>query len=180
MHNRHSNYPEKIPGSYVLHADDDALNGVYKVQGFICSAHNYPVDARGAFRVSVLKTFENLVEGVELVDTPFDRTQLAQGGHKGQILVRAEALEVRLRVIPGFWSNTMEADVEMTASMSVDAVDGRVLGTTMAADEDQDADAGAACEGGAQAISDAASDAIKELVRGLGERLSNSPRVREL
>jgi len=176
----YSNYPDKLPGNYLLYVDSDAFKGVYKVQGFVCSAHSFPLDARGSFGVSVLKTFENLIEEVRMVDTPFDRSQLAQGGHEAQILVKAENLVVKLRVIPGFWSNTMEADVEMTASMSVDTVDGRVLGTTMAADEDEDADAGSACEGGAQAISGAASRAIKELVRGLGERLSNSPRLREL
>lgn len=73
----------------------------------------------------------------------------------------------------------MEADVDLVASLRVDGRSGRLLGTTVAADDNAVTDAGTGCDGGAQAISLATSGALKKLMGRLGERLANSPRLRE-
>ena len=176
----YSNYDNVLPGTYALHIDDSEFSGAFEFDGYACTAHTFPVDARSAFSSSVLKTFENLVEVVELVREPLDRTSLKEGGYAAQLMVRGEDMDARLALILGFWSSTVSADVELVASITAESAEGRLLGTTVAGEEDEDADAGAACEGGAEALSLATSGAIKKLVRALGERLTNARRLREL
>lgn len=176
----YSNYSETIPGRFALYVDAEKANEVFKVDGFACSAHKYEINAEQAFRVSTLNTFTNLVEEIQIVSVPLTREDMATMEYTGLIHVVLEDMDASLKVIPGFWSAEMEADVEFTASLKVDATEGRVLGTTVEADEDEKADAGGACEGGAEAVSRASASAMKELMQRLGERLANSQRVRAL
>lgn len=179
-YNVYSNYDDKLPGSYALYVDADAMTGTYSVQGFDCAVHRYPVDARGSFKTSVHQTFQNLVENVELVDAPLSTADLQARGHRGQIIVEGQEMDVKLVVIPGFFMADMEADVEVAANMRVDDDDGqRMLGTTVAADKDAISEADIACSGGADAITAATSEAFEELMQRLGERLSNSRKLRE-
>lgn len=175
----YSNYDDKLSGQYALYVDSEELAGEYSVEGYACSAHNYSQDATGAFQQSVTKTFQNLVENLELVDQPLSARDLEARGYTGMIIVEAEDIDVRINVIPGFWTSDMSADVELAASLRVDGREGRLLGTTVSGDDDAKAGAGAGCEGGAKALSEATSRALEDLMQRLGERLSNSRRLRE-
>ena len=176
----YSNYADVLPGRFALHVDSNAFEDTFKFDGFSCSAHKFPVDAREAFTTSVLKTFENLVETVELVQEPLSNAALTEGGYRAQLSVRSEDMDARLILVAGFWSASVSADVELVASITADSAEGRLLGTTVEGDDDGEANAGAACGGGAEALSLATSGAIKKLVRALGERLTNARRLREL
>lgn len=175
----YSNYADKLPGQYALFVDSEELAGEYSVDGYACSAHSYTQDASSAFEKSVTQTFQNLVENLEVVDQPLNQTDLADRGYTGMIVVEAEEIDVRINVIPGFWSADMTSDVEMAASLRVDGRNGRLLGTTVSGDDDAKTGAGSGCEGGAKALSMATSSALEELMQRLGERLSNSRRLRE-
>lgn len=130
------------------------MAGTFKVSGYACSAHDYPVDARNAFGVSVERTLENLVEELEIVANPLNRTAIQAGEFSGMISVKADALEIDLTVIPGFCSAKMRGDADYVS------------------------EAGAGCSGGAVAIGKAVEEAMKEALERLGERLSNAPRLR--
>lgn len=175
----YSNYEDKLPGQYALFVDSEEFAGEYSVEGFACSAHSYTQDAKGAFEQSVTKTFQNLVTELEVVDQPLSGGDLEAQGYNGMIVVEAEEIDVRINVIPGFWSADMSADVELAASLRVDGRQGRLLGTTVSGDDDAKTGAGTGCEGGAKALSTATSRALEELMQRLGERLSNSRRLRE-
>lgn len=175
----YSNYGEKVSGRYALYVDGDEFSGDFKPQGYNCSFHTFSQDASSPFEQSVLKTFENLVEYIEPVDNPLSGNDLTMRGLDGQIVVEAEDMDVRIKVIPGFWSSDIEADVDLAANMTVDSLNGRLLGTAVSGDGDAMTGAGSACGGGADAMALATSDALEELMQRLGERLSNSPRVRE-
>lgn len=175
----YSNYADKLPGHYALYVDAEEMSGKFNAQGRICSAHAYTQDARAAFKQSAVKTFQNLVENVEQVDQPLTQSDLLARNLDGQILIEVEEMNVRIKAIPGFWSGEMEADVELAAGLIVDGQEGRLLGTTVDADEDATTDAGSYCSGGADALSLATSEAIEELLQRLGERLTNSTRLRE-
>ena len=177
--NVYSNYGEKIPGQYALYVDGEEFQGEFKVQGFNCSAHTYTQDARSAFRQSVVLTFGNLVENIELVERPLSRDNLKSNGFDGMIRVRAEDMEVEIGVIPGFWTADMDAEVELTSSLRVDNHEGRLLGTTVSGDADSTKGAGTGCDGGSKALSSATSGAFEDLMQRMGERLSNSQRIRE-
>lgn len=131
------------------------------------------------FTGSVRKTFETLVEQIEVVDRPADRAELAGKGARGMIIVRGEELDGRLRVVPGFWQAGMETEVQMAASITVDGRNGRLLGSTVGGDGNAQADAGGFCEGGAKALTQSAEKAMKQAVGRLGETLTNSERIRK-
>lgn len=76
----YSNYPDKIPGRFALHVDAEELNREVRVRGYACSAHTYAVKGESAFVQSTLRTIEDLVQSVQLVDDPLDRASLRAGG----------------------------------------------------------------------------------------------------
>ena len=176
--NIYSNYSDKVPGRFALYVDAEEMAGDFKVSGYACSAHTYPVDARSAFIGSVQSTMENIVEEVEIVPRPMDSSTMLSRDLKGMILVEVQDLDIDLIVLPGFWSASMEADAEVTVSLVVDGPSGRLLGTHVEGDDDHKAESGGACEGGAVAIGKAVEEAMKEALERLGEKLSNSPRIR--
>ena len=176
----YSNYDDRIPGRFALYVDADVMKKDIKVIGYVCRAHSYPTDARAAFRNSVVGTFGDLVEELEVVKQPLTRSGLAGRGLTAMIVVEAEDYSADLSVIPGFFSALMQAYVEIAARITVDGVDGRLLGTSVEGNEDFRADAGIACEGGGVAVGRATEKAMRETMERLGERLANSRRIRAL
>jgi len=174
----YSNYDNKIPGRFALYVDADDLKSDVKMTGYNCAAYSYPVDASATFTSSVKKTFENLVDEIDIVQSPLDRTQISSGGYRGLIMVKAEDLAVDLRVIPGFFSAEIEADATIIARLTVEGDSGRIMGTSVEGDKTYRTDAGFACDGGATAVGRAVNKAMKETLERLGERLSNSVRLR--
>ena len=174
----YSNYDNKLNLNAALYVDADEMEKNVKPSGIACSAHTYPVNAEKAFETSVFKTFENLVRRVELVEKPLDRQQMRARGYNAMLIVEAEDLDVDFKVVPGFWTSEVEADAEITARLTADTRAGRALGTTVEGDEEATSESGAACEGGATAVGEAVEAAIEETMARLGERLSNSTRLR--
>jgi hypothetical protein len=175
----YSSYSDKVPGRWVVMVDGGQLKEDFKVSGYVCSAHTFPLDASQAFNASVTRTLENVVEYVEDVQSPLSRDQLASSGYAGLIRVSGEEIDADLEVVPGFWSAGMKAEVQLTAALAVDGPNGRLLGGRLSSEGNDDAEAGGACEGGAQAISKATEKALRRLMEELGEKISNEPRLRE-
>jgi len=173
-----SSFDEKLKGKYLFYAEGGELRQEVKPSDFNCAAHRYPLDLSTSFIGSARATFANLVDELEVVDSYVPRDDLAGRGARGIIVVRGEDVNARMRVVPGFWTAGMEARVALTASISVDGRNGRLLGTTVEGDGETQTDSGLACEGGSKALAGASEDAMKETVRKLGEALANSERVR--
>ena len=178
-YNVYSSYDDKLSGRYFLFVQSEEFADRVKPTGYQCSAHSYPIDANEPFKKSVLKTIEQVVEHVELVETPKSASQIVGSGYAGQIRVNAEDLDGRIKFIPGFWSNTAETEVELVAGVKVDGPEGRLLGMTVVGDAKEEGDQGVACGGGAEALATATEKAMKELLTQLGEKLSNSDRLRQ-
>jgi len=178
--NIYSNYDEKLPLKIALYVDAEDMAQRVKVSGYACLAHVYPLDARQAFVTSAVATFENIVSAVTTVSEPLSSAQLQARGLDAMVIVEVQDLDIDLTVIPGFWSAEMKADAEITASIKADTSFGRALGTSVEGSENYTADAGVACEGGAVAIGRATEDAMQETLERLGERLTNSRRLREI
>ncbi|WP_421930173.1 hypothetical protein [Nitratireductor rhodophyticola] len=177
-YNVYSSYGEKLPGKYLLYVSSSKLRKDIKPSDLNCAAHTFPLDVGSGFTGSVRKTLATLVDELEVVDAPVDRDLLKSRGARGMIIIRGEDLNGRLRVVPGFWVNGIETEVEMAASITVDGRSGRLLGATVGGDGTAQSDAGGFCEGGAKSLTMAAEDAMKEAVGRLGEALTNSERVR--
>jgi hypothetical protein len=176
--NVYSSYGEKLPGRYALYVDSEAYSQTVRPTGYQCSAHNFPLDMKDAFKQSVLQTMRQVVDDVEVVQSPLSSEALSRGGLAGQIVVRADSLTARIQFIPGFWSASTDSNVDLSANMSVDGPTGRLLGTSAEGTGHAQGEAGAFCGGGANTVAEASEKASKQLLGQLGERLSNSPRLR--
>jgi len=173
-----TSYSHKLPGKYLLYVASDQLDTVVRPNQLACSAHSFPIEAATGFKGSVRGTLANLIENVEEVSGPVPLDQLRSRGARGLIVVRAENLDGRLRVEPGFWSANMATEVRITATATVDGGGGRLFGSTFEGLGKGDAGSGVACEGGAASMRESAEKALKEVVRKIGEGIANSERVR--
>jgi len=90
---------------------------------------------------------------------------------------RAE-ISPHMDVKPGFWTASMDTTATMVASITVDGVNGRLFGQTVEGTGQAVADSGGACEGGAKALSEAVSGSMTDVMRKIGEAITNSDRVR--
>lgn len=173
-----TSYSHKLGGKYLLYVGSEQLNTVVRPGALTCSAHSFPIEAADGFKGSVRATLANLVDTIEVVEAPIPTDQLKARGARGLIVVRADNLDGRLRVEPGFWSANMATEVRITASVTVDGPSGRLYGSTFDGLGKGDAGAGFACEGGAASMKDSTEQAMREVIRKIGEGVSNSDRVR--
>lgn len=173
-----TSYSHKLPGKYLLYVGSDQLDTIVRPGSAACSAHSFPIQAAEGFRGSVRATLSNLVDSIEQVDGPVAADQLKSRGARGLIVVRADNLDGRLRVEPGFMSAKMATEVRITASVTVDGPSGRLFGSTFDGLGKGDAGAGVFCEGGANSMKESTEKAMREVVRKIGEGIANSDRVR--
>lgn len=174
----YSSYGEKLRGKYLLYVEPSELSTNVKPADVNCSAHNFPLDLRAAFTGTVRKSFANLIEDLVVVESPADRRQLKSRGARGLIVVRADDISARLRVVPGAWQATIETEIEIQAGIMVDGPGGRLLGTSVSGDDQYSGALGPFCSGGEDSLTESSKGALKEVVRKLGEALVNSERVR--
>lgn len=177
--NVYSSYAEKVPGTYLLYVEADEFDKELKFRGFECSAHRYPISLQAGFKGSVVKTFENLTDSIQLVDRAPSRNELHSMGADGLIIVRGEEVSGRMTHHSGFWKNKGEAIIEVQASLTVDGENGRLLGTSVEGDGNDIVSLGMFCGGAEKAVTVASEDALKETMTRLGEAFSNSDRVRQ-
>ena len=176
--NVYSNYENKGQGKWAFYADGSRLfDRDVDVLGIACFGHTYPLDARKAFEQSAFRTFENLVEKIELVNSPIAANQLSRRGFNGQIVVKSEDMKAEMSVSPGFWSATLKSEVDITASVSAFNGLGRLLGSTASQEGETKTD-GAFCSTLTKVLGPAASDSIKRVLTILAERFTSSRRVR--
>jgi hypothetical protein len=178
-YNVYSNYDDKLAGRYALYVDAEEMQSEGRTRGMACAAHSYPYDGRDPFKQSVLATFQNIVEDVELVDFQLDTDALVAQGFQAQLSVEVESSEVDLTVHAGFWSSEIEADAEIVASVRAMGKSGVLLGSSIEGSDDAVADAGGFCEGASTAMQEALGGAIKKTMERLGERLANARKLRE-
>ena len=176
----YQNYSDKIPGRYALYVGAEEMKAEFKVSGYVCSAHTYPVDAISQFVSSAQQTFENVFENVEFVESPVDRSVLQSSALDGLIVVEVDSFEIDMRAVSGFWTAELDSEAEIVVKAFVDGPEGRVFGTTVEGDDDDKREAGAFCSNGSEAIGNSIESAMKEVLRNLAEKLANSPRLRGL
>jgi hypothetical protein len=136
------------------------------------------LDARAAFKEATLRTIEQLVDHVELVDNPVPFDAATAHGKAGVIVVKGDEIQARFVMTPGFWTASAEANVDLTAAVSVDGAGGRLFGSEASGAGHAEAPAGGMCGGAADALADATGKAMKQLLGQIGERMSNAPRLR--
>ncbi len=169
----------KLPGHWLVWVDGSAFVREVRATGMNCSFHKYPMDVSTVFRQSVIKTLENMVESLQVVERPVPVDQLTANGAVGLISVRSDAFSPRFVAIEGFWEGTIDANAEMSATIVADVPGGRMLATTAEGNGNASSGSGGACEGATVALAQATEKAMKELIGTLAERLGNSQQLRE-
>lgn len=176
----YSDHGEPIPGHWVVHVDTQNLEGrVIKTDGLLGRAHNFAMDIAAPFKKSVLETVSKLVEKIELVDAPLSTDALSRSIHLGQIAVRVESFDPKIRFELGWWTNSAHAEVELETSIAVDGSENRLLEATVSSEGDSEGSSGAFGEGGANVLANAAEEAIEKNLERLREQISNSKKIRK-
>ena len=168
-----TNSGQKIVGSTTFFVDPSSLTRLRRddaMQGFLCGAHKYPIDASESFLASI----------PSMMDQIFDSSERATGSgdERLNLLFRVERFEPRVRFSSGFFSNTADATVELAVSVVGTRQGQRVFGTTVDSQRSKTGDGGGFCEGGGLVLADATSTVIKDVLEKLGERIANSPAIR--
>lgn len=142
--------------------------------GSICEGNQYPVDARDAFRASVVGTLERVVERVEPTEAPLARQDMEARGLGAVFLVRADSFGVAVDagLFRGF-----EAEAQLTLLVTAFTHEGRMLrelvyGTAV------ETEGGHGCGNGAVVVGAAVEEAIRNAMTEMGELLANAPNLR--
>ena len=172
--NVYSGFDQRVslPVTYTI--DSTAVTKLRKndtVWGYACSAHRYPVDAIDAFTGSV----PSMMEAV------FDNFHESNGTpQKGitHLVFRIERFDPRLMFNQKFFSMDAYATVEVGLSV-LGTLDGkRVFGTSVDTQRSRTGEVVTLCSGAGVVLGDATREAIKDVLEKVGERLSNSQRLR--
>jgi hypothetical protein len=175
--NVYSSYGDKLPGKFALLVQPEIMTKEVEPSSDNCGPHDYPIDARAAFKQSAIDTVAQLVEAVEPIEKALTSAELREGQYRGQIIVKAEEYSPRLTFIPGFWMAHASSTVDISASLLVDGPDGRLLGTKASESRTVESDA-SGCGSGTDALAKANGKAMEAVLDRLAERFSNEPRLR--
>jgi hypothetical protein len=171
---------QKIAGRWLVYTDGSPLKRQVSATGYSCSAHKFPMDISDAFKQSALKTLQNVVEEAVIVQVPTPVSEAIAQGARGVIVLRGETFSPRFVAITNFWDATIDANVEITASIFMDTKDGRILASSAEGMGNAQSGSGGACEGASTALAQATETAMKRVLGALVERLANTAALRKL
>ena len=179
--NIYSSYDEKIPGTWVVVIDDSAKNVVREISAssHVCSAHKYPINVGDTIATSIKRTMDSIFENViERVNMP-SSDELQQIDAEGTVLVKMDTFEPKLRCSMGFWSGSCTASTDIEFGVIVRGQQGKLFATSVGDSATTDGDSGGACAGAANVLAESISKSVREALERMGERLSNSPKLRK-
>lgn len=174
--NIYSIHDDKIPGRFALVIDPTMrqISRDIKPSSHMCSAHTFPLSIgeslAGSTRLALESIFESVVEMTSAVPT--------DEGVRGTIVVRLDSFSPTLRCTPGFWSGQCTATTEIALGTTIRTKSESLFASSVVGQKTADADSGSACDGGAQALGQSISGAMRDALERMGERLSHSPRLR--
>jgi hypothetical protein len=178
-----SSYGDKMKGPVVLVIEYDlnTANQKVKPSTHICSAHSYPIvvgdDLASSIKATTDAIFEQVVEQPALPT----KDQMQERDIQGTIYVRINRFYPAISFSRGVWethgmaSCDIVLDVTVTDSGNKDLLVTTVEGTTMA----EGGRVRAFCGGGANILSKAISQGIRETMERYAERVSNSDKIRK-
>jgi hypothetical protein len=173
-----TSFSDKIPGKWLLYVEGSNLNATVRPESIECAAHSFPLDFTSGFPASVRQTLPNVLESIEDIPDPVPSDRAKGLGARGVVSECGESMNADLHVVPRFWSSNIATEVNISASVTVDGPSGRLFGQTFDGQGRGDKPSGFLCEGGAEALQEAADQAQQELLRRMAEGIANSDRVR--
>lgn len=179
--NVQASYDSKISGKFALVLDDSLkdANRQVKPGSYVCSAHSYPVSLGTGLSSSLQRMFEQIFEEIQVRPNAPTTEALGREGLRGTVVVRLEEFAPRINCQMGFFSGNCTAYGDLAVSVNVRGASGTLFSTSATGTRVADGSAGGACEGGAVVLGDAINRSMRDLLERLGERVSNSPRLRD-
>lgn len=173
-----TSFSSKLSGKWLLRTDAERLRETIRSSDMNCAVHTYPLDFAAGFPASLRGTLANVVERIEDAGdtTPADRS--GKLGARGIISARGENLRGQFRVVPGFWSANVVAEIDISVALTADGPNGRLFGKTIDGRGRSEAELGAFCAGAAIAVQKAADEAQRDALRRIGEEIGNADRLR--
>lgn len=178
--NIYTSYDEKIAGSWVIVADEGMRNIEREISAssYVCSAHTFPMKVGDAISTSVKAMMASVFENTTARTVMPTVNDLRRDGSRGAVLVRLDSFEPRVRCSTGFWTGSCTASTDVSFGVTVRGTEGTLYATSVGDSATVDGDSGGACEGGATVLSESISKSVKKALERMGERLSNSRRLR--
>lgn len=149
------------PTSFSYSSTFNDLNKVVRPGSYQCSAHNFPVDAEGAFR----KTFDR-------VNRLAFANIVPPGAGSNQVSVDVDDFDLRLHFAPGFWSLTATAEAEVIFKVRV-ASRGRDVARFVVSGSGK-ADYEGGCNAGSMALEAAVEKALRRAADQYVQKVVNS------
>ena len=179
--NVQASYDTKIPGKFALVIDDSLkdANRQVKPSSFVCSAHTFPVSMGSGLSTSLQRLFEQIFEDVQTRPNMPTADTMTREGLRGTILARLEEFAPRLTCQSGLFSGSCTATGDVAVSVNVRGPSGTLFATSATGSKVADGGSGGACEGGAVVLGEAINKSMRDLLERLGERVANSPRLRD-
>ncbi len=179
--NIYSSYDDKIPGSVILVMDNDvkSISQSVKASSYVCSAHNFPVNMGDSLALSIRKTTEQLFETVLEENSFPSEERMAATNSRGIIYVKLDRFSPRINFAMGFWSASANASADLVLDVTVkDAHNKKLMVTAISGSRTADGSGGGNCSGGANVLSEAISQTVRDAMERYAERLANSEKIR--
>lgn len=179
--NVQASYDTKIPGKFALVMDESLKDATRQVKpaSFVCSAHTFPVAMGNGLSISLQRMFEQIFEEIQTRPNPPTAETMGREGLRGTIVARLEEFAPRLTCQAGLFSGSCSATGDVAVSLNVRGVAGTLFSTSATGSKVADGSSGGACEGGAVVLGEAINKSMRDLLERLGERVANSPRLRD-
>lgn len=139
---------------------------------FVCSAHNYPLNAGNA----ITSTFRNLNEEIFSDVIPGGSSSQGANGAVRHIVYQYEGFNPRLNFATGFWTGTAQANVEVIIKVIVYDENGMQLMRTIV-DGQGFAERDGECGVGAETLAEATQVAIRRAAENYVHKVVNSDRL---
>jgi hypothetical protein len=179
--NLYSAYENKIPGNFVLVMDNSLRNVNREITpaSYVCGAHRFPITVGDSVAISIKQSLDAVFEQVREQGSAPPADQLNSLGLNGVILIRLDDFSPRILCHKGFFSGTCTASTDLSLGVTVRGSGGILASMAASGSKTADGDAGVYCSGGADVLGDSITRATRDALERLGERLSNSPKLRE-
>ena len=179
--NLYSAYENKVPGNFVLVMDSSIRNVNREITpaSYVCGAHRFPIIVGDSLAVSIKQSLDAIFEQVREQGSAPPADELSSLGLNGVILVRLDDFSPRIICHKGFFEGTCTASTDLSFGVTVRGSGGILVSTAAPGSKTADGSAGIYCSGGADVLSDSITRATRDALERLGERLSNSSKLRE-
>ena len=173
VHVAFTDYKKPHRGKYLLLVSGVGLDQKIKVDGKVCTSHDFPLLMSNSFDESVKKTLANILENIEIVSTPQTQKQIRAAKARALITIKDEGQAGHLLVNPGFLTKDSKVKLQVSAHVQVFKAQGGVFEEHMSSVDTASLSIGR-CLDAHKTVSAAASKTLKQLVEQIGSSVSRS------